>query len=77
MGVSEEGLAVTLEDYAALPGADSAVAAGLEEAFGVPAEVTLVPFGEITRYREPRLTKPILKLRDLRPESTQEIPTLL
>jgi hypothetical protein len=75
--VREEGLEVTLEEYAAPEGAGEAVKEGLEERFGMPATVDLVPFGTITEYREPRRRKPILKLTDARPESTQEIPRLL
>ena len=75
--VRPEGLAVTLEDYAAPAGAGARVAAALGERFGVPASVDLVPFGTLTEYREPRRTKPIVKITDERPESTQEVPKLL
>jgi phenylacetate-CoA ligase len=75
--VRDDRLDVTLEDYAAGEGAGDAVAKEMEERFGLPARVQVVPFGEITDYREPRLTKPILKVEDVRAESTQEVPRLL
>ena len=75
--VTEDRLEVVLEDYAAPAGAAAAVEGGLEERFGLPATVELVPFGEITEYREPRRTKPILKVEDRRPGATQERPKLL
>lgn len=75
--VREEGLEATLEDYAAPAGAGERVRAGLERRFGLPAKVEVVPFGTLTEYREPRRTKPILKIADARPGSTQRIPTLL
>jgi phenylacetate-CoA ligase len=75
--VHEDRIEAVLEDYAAPPGAAGAVAADLEAEFGLPARMETVPFGEITEYREPRRTKPILKLTDRRPESTQEVPRLL
>jgi phenylacetate-CoA ligase len=75
--IHEDGLSVTLEDYAAPAGAADAVARALTSRFGMPADVTLVPFGTITDYREPRKSKPILKVEDRRPGSTQDAPTLL
>ncbi len=75
--VHEDRIEAVLEDYAAPPGAAEAVRADLEARFGMRAEVSVVPFGEITAYREVRREKPILKLVDARPESTQEIPSLL
>jgi len=75
--VNEEHMDVTVEDYAAPADCGSAISAGLEKRFGMPARVEVVPFGTITEYREPRKSKPILKLTDARAESTQEIPTLL
>ncbi|MEN8151063.1 MAG: phenylacetate--CoA ligase family protein [Planctomycetota bacterium] len=75
--VHDEHMDVTVEDYAAPSGAGEAVAAGLEKRFGLRANVEVVPFGTLTDYREPRMSKPILKLTDARAESTQEAPTLL
>jgi len=75
--VNETDLDVTVEDYAAPAGAREAIATGLERRFGRKANVEIVPFGTITDYREPRKSKPILKLVDARGESTQEIPSLL
>ena len=75
--IREDGIAVTLEDYAAPAGAVGAVRESLDERFHRPVTVDLVPFGTLTNYREPRQKKPILKISDERPESTQEIPKLL
>ena len=75
--VHAERLDVTLEDYAAPEGAPAEVEKGLTERFGLTATVDLVPFGTLTAYREPRQSKPILKIEDARPGSTQEIPKLL
>jgi phenylacetate-CoA ligase len=75
--IHEDGMAVTLEDYAAPAGAAEKVARALTSRFGMPAEVDLVPFGTITDYREPRKSKPILKVEDRRRASTQEPPSLL
>jgi phenylacetate-CoA ligase len=77
VNVTDERFEVVVEDYASPADAKTAIAAGLEQRFGLPAEVTMVPFGEITAYREPRLTKPILKLTDARSSSTQQFPKLL
>jgi phenylacetate-coenzyme A ligase PaaK-like adenylate-forming protein len=73
----EDRMEVTLEEYAAPAGAVERVAAGLTEEFGLPATVESVPFGRLTAYREPRREKPILKIEDARPGSTQKPPELL
>jgi len=75
--VHDEHMDVMVEDYAAPAGVGEAVAKGLKTRFGMKANVEVVPFGTITDYREPRKSKPILKLTDARAESTQEVPTLL
>jgi phenylacetate-CoA ligase len=75
--VREEALEITVEDYASPRGAEEPVREGLERRFGLPAAVTVVPFGTLTDYREPRRSKPILKITDARPGATQRIPTLL
>ena len=75
--VHEDRLETTLEEYAAPSGAPEAVAKEMEDRFGLKTSVKSVPFGTITEYREVRKSKPILKIEDARPESTQEVPTLL
>ncbi len=46
----------------------------LAAAVGLPAKVTVVPFGTLVAYREPRRTKSILRLRDRRAASSQKVP---
>ena len=75
--IREDGISVKLEDYAAPPGAADAVGRDFVSRFKMPVNVELVPFGAITDYREPRKSKPILKVEDQRAASTQERPTLL
>jgi len=53
------------------------IAERLTAEFGMPAKVELVPFGTITKYREIRLSKPILKIEDHRSCSTQQTPEYL
>jgi phenylacetate-CoA ligase len=65
-----------IEAYADEP-QRKALEAGLAELFGVPAEVRLVEYGELTDYRAVRESKPILRLVDKRPKSGQTIPTHL
>lgn len=45
--------------------------------FGIPCNITLMPFGSLTPYREVRKTKPILKVFDKRQSKTQKIPEVL
>ncbi|MHC4931598.1 MAG: phenylacetate--CoA ligase family protein [Planctomycetota bacterium] len=71
-----EKVQATIETYAGEPGAKT-VKAGLEGLFGVPAEIRLVEYGELTDYRAVRESKPILRLVDKRPKSGQTIPTHL
>ncbi len=68
---------VRLEDYAAPAGAGEAVRKAFAERFALPVTVEVVPFGALTEYREPRRSKSILKVEDLRRGATQEIPSLL
>ena len=70
----EEGARLELEDYAASEEAARAAQDHLARDLGMAVELDFVPFGTLTRYREVRLEKPILKLRDERRCSTQEIP---
>ena len=68
---------VLLEDYAAPEGAADRVAARLRNRFGLDTTVLLKPFGFLTKYREVRAVKPILKLNDKRAISQQEVPEVL
>lgn len=46
----------------------------LSSAVGLPAKVTVVPFGTLVAYREPRKSKSILRLKDRRAISAQKVP---
>ncbi len=71
----EEAL-LRLEDYAASREAARAARDHLEHELGMSVELDFVPFGTLTRYREVRREKPILKVLDERRGSTQEIPEI-
>ncbi len=49
----------------------------LSNRFSFKTKVRIVPFGTITKYREIRQSKPILKVEDRRTVSTQKIPEYL
>lgn len=49
----------------------------LSDEFKQKVKVEIVPFGTITKYREVRFSKPILKVEDKRSCSTQKIPEFL
>ena len=57
-----------------LPAAFAAIALFGAVAVGLPAEVSVVPFSTLLRYREPRQSKSILRLRDRRAVSAQRVP---
>jgi phenylacetate-CoA ligase len=75
--VHGERLDVELEEFGAKASPADKVESGLAAKFSLPAAVRLVPFGTITKYREVRQSKPILKILDGRSESTQTIPEFL
>jgi phenylacetate-CoA ligase len=67
---------VTLEEYGShdpLPTIEET----LSQKFSQKVNVVCVPFGTITKYREIRHSKPILKIEDRRAVSTQHIPEFL
>jgi phenylacetate-CoA ligase len=73
----DERIELTVERYTGEPVPVDDIAASFEARFGLPTRVEEVPFGQITDYRSPRSTKPILKLQDRRSCSTQEVPEFL
>jgi len=75
--VHDDHIAVTVERYADPPVPVEAIEHGFREAFGLETRVTAVAYGELTDYRAPRGTKPILRLRDQRASSTQDVPKFL
>lgn len=74
--IEDAGIRITAEEYGMHDEA-GVMRKTLSETFGMPVEVELVPFGTITRYREIRQSKPILKVEDRRSTSTQVIPEYL
>jgi phenylacetate-CoA ligase len=75
--VSGSSLAVKCERYGPQRISKADLAADLKKTFGMRANVRLVKFGSMTRYREVRQTKPILRLFDARKSSTQKLPETL
>lgn len=67
---------VTLEEYGRHDPLQE-IEESLSETFSQKLKVETVPFGTITKYREIRQSKPILKVEDRRSESTQKIPEYL
>ena len=75
--VHEDRLVLTLESYAADEEAARKAIAGIEARYDMEVQLELVPFGQLTRYRDVRREKPIHKVRDTRSSSTQEVPEYL
>jgi phenylacetate-CoA ligase len=74
--VLPERVRATLETYAGE--ADGArVEEALSRLFGVPAQVSFVPYGKLSDYRSVRMSKSILRLVDRRPASQQRVPAHL
>ena len=71
--IGGDGCRARLEAYGSAPEPDGAAAA-LASLLGLPVRLESVPCGALTPYREVRSSKPILRLRDLRPQSRQSIP---
>ena len=74
--LDDAGMTVTVEEYAShasLP----VMAEDIGQELGLKTKVEVVPFGTITKYREIRKEKSILKVEDRRRESTQKIPEFL
>lgn len=74
--IDDDGIRVTAEEYGPHDSREAMVR-NLSDTFGQRTEVELVPFGTITKYREIRQSKPILKIEDRRSSSTQVIPEYL
>jgi len=74
--IEDSGVRVTAEEYASHDSHET-MEKTLSETFGQRTKVELVPFGTITKYREIRQSKPILKVEDRRSTSTQVIPEYL
>jgi phenylacetate-CoA ligase len=74
--LTQERCKVTVETYSGDPDAET-VKAGLAKLFGADVELDFVPYGELTDYRAVRISKPILRLRDERPVSEQNVPAHL
>ncbi|MBF0545092.1 MAG: 4Fe-4S binding protein [Candidatus Riflebacteria bacterium] len=74
--IQDSKIEVLAEEYGEHGSIDSMIA-GISDEFGLKAEVRLVPFGTITKYREIRQSKPILKIEDHRTSSTQVLPEYL
>ncbi len=73
--VREGRLAITAEDY--LEDRPVPVAETIEELerrFGVPVDLDVVEYGTLRNYREIRMSKPLMRVRDMRVGSTQRVP---
>ena len=73
--VHEGRLAITAEDY--LEDRPVPVAATIDEMerrFSVPVDLDVVPYGALRNYREIRMSKPLMRVRDMRVSSTQKVP---
>jgi phenylacetate-CoA ligase len=76
--VQSDGLEVTAEAYdESLHVVPEEIGTRLEQRFGVPAVVRIVPYGELRDYRRIRTSKPLLRLTDRRACATQEVPRYL
>ncbi|MBI3039459.1 4Fe-4S binding protein [bacterium] len=74
--IEDDGMKATLEEYGSHDSIES-IEASLGSTFGIKSKVECVPFGTVTKYREVRVSKPILKVMDRRACSTQTIPEVL
>jgi len=66
-----------VEQYTDVPVPAAAIRDTFSALLQTPVQVSVVPFGHLTAYREVRATKPILKIEDRRSCSTQDIPDVL
>lgn len=74
--IEDAGIKITAEEYGEHDPRET-ICKTISETFGQHTDVKLVPFGKITKYREVRQSKPILKVEDRRSTSTQVIPEYL
>ena len=73
--VQEGRLAIRAEDYdedRPVPVAETIE--DVERRFGVPVDLDVVPYGALRNYREIRVSKPLMRVRDARISSTQKVP---
>lgn len=74
--LEDESMSIKLEEYGAIDSI-STIEDSLSGRFGMKVKAEVLPFGELTKYREVRVSKPILKVEDKRSVSTQKIPEFL
>lgn len=74
--IDDEKIHVSLEEFGSHKSAEQ-IETALESEFKRRTVVEIVPFGTITKYREVRRSKPILKVEDRRARSTQRTPEFL
>lgn len=76
--IGEEEICITLEDYAGEGHGDiSGLEREMAEATGKRCYADLVPMGKITSFRNVREAKSIIKVRDRRRASRQDLPVIL
>lgn len=74
--LEDTGMKVIVEEYGRHD-PPAQIQERLGETFRQKVAVEIVPFGTLTKYREVRVTKPILKIEDKRSTSTQTVPEFL
>jgi phenylacetate-CoA ligase len=73
--VRQGRLVVRAEDYdEGSPVPVAATRNEMERRFGVPVDLEVLPYGALRSYREIRMSKPLMRVRDLRASSTQRVP---
>jgi phenylacetate-CoA ligase len=77
MDIHDDGIEILLEKYNSEELDISGLEREISEATGIKCQANLVPLGEMTPYRLVRDAKSILKVRDLRKSSRQEMPVVL
>ncbi len=75
--IMEKSVSVSLERYSGAKVPVKEISGALSDRFGMKASVRPVSFGTITKYREVRGKKPVLRLIDCRRSSTQNVPEYL
>ncbi len=78
--ISDDKVSLLLEEHDSLLRSShdlSGLRSDLTEATGLECNIALVPLGKMTRYRQVREAKSVIKVLDARGKSRQEIPTVL
>jgi phenylacetate-CoA ligase len=75
--VTKGAMSLKIERYGDGRVPAKAISAALREAFGLKTTVKAVGFGTLTKYREVRTKKPLLRLLDARRGATQKVPEYL